>query len=101
MLHGGPRPAALGATLQLDPGATAPHAFLFGEDASRVVVSFPPHHRDAVVEAAREAGVPVSVVGMVGGDRLTLKGLLDVPVAELSRAWRSGIPAVVKQPAHV
>jgi phosphoribosylformylglycinamidine synthase len=66
-----------------------------------VVVSFPPAHRDAVVSAAEEAGVPVSVVGVVGGDRLTLQGLLDVPVAELSRAWRSGIPAVVKQPMHL
>jgi phosphoribosylformylglycinamidine synthase len=91
----------LGASLQLDAGPVAPHAFLFGEDASRVVVSFPPAHRDAVVSAAEEAGVPVSVVGVVGGDRLTLQGLLDVPVAELSRAWRSGIPAVVKQPMHL
>jgi phosphoribosylformylglycinamidine synthase len=96
-----PDRSALGATLQLEPGTVAPHAFVFGEDASRVVVSFPPAHRDAVVDAAKEAGVPLEVVGTVGGDRLTVKGLLDVPVAELSRAWRSGIPAVVKQPAHL
>ena len=92
---------ALGATLQPEAGTVAPHAFLFGEDASRIVVSFPPAHRDAVVDAAKEAGVPLEVVGTVGGDRLTVKGLLNVPVAELSRAWRSGIPAVVKQPTHV
>jgi hypothetical protein len=35
----------------------------------------------------------------VGGDRLTLQGLFDVPVAQLSRAWRSGIPALVKPSA--
>ena len=92
---------AIGATLKLDPGKLAPHAFLFGEDASRVVVSFPAQHQDAVLESAKQAGVPVTVVGTVGGDRLTLQGLLDVPVAELSRAYRSGIPAVVKQPTHI
>jgi hypothetical protein len=39
------------------------------------------------------------VLGVVGGDRLTVPGLFDVSVAQLSRAWRSGIPALMKQPA--
>jgi phosphoribosylformylglycinamidine synthase II len=90
----------LGASLELDAGGIPPHAFLFGEDASRVLISFSPTHREAVLAAARAAGVALSILGKVGGERLTLKGLLDVPVVDLSRAWRSGIPALVKQPAH-
>jgi phosphoribosylformylglycinamidine synthase subunit PurL len=89
---------AHGATLQLSPGGVAPHAFLFGEDASRVVVSFSPPFQAEVAAACAAADVPCAVLGVVGGDRLTLPGLLDVPVAQLSRAWRSGIPALMKQP---
>ena len=74
--------AMLGATVQLSPAAVPPHAYLFGEDASRVVVSF-----------------PCAVLGVVGGDRLTVPGLFDLPLAQLSRAWRSGIPGLMKQPA--
>ena len=32
--------AMVGATLELSPADVAPHAYLFGEDASRVVLSF-------------------------------------------------------------
>ncbi|HXX30807.1 MAG TPA: phosphoribosylformylglycinamidine synthase subunit PurL [Myxococcaceae bacterium] len=92
------RDRMLGATLQLDAGRVPPHAFLFGEDASRVVISFAPEFQAEVERAARAAGVPCAVVGVVGGDRLTLQGLLDVTVAQLGRAWRSGIPALVRQP---
>jgi len=93
------RDRMLGATLQLDAGKVPPHAYLFGEDASRVVVSFAPEFQAEVERAARDAGVPCAAVGVVGGDRLTLQGLLDVPLAQLDRAWRSGIPALTKQPA--
>ncbi len=88
----------LGATVQLSLQGVAPHAYLFGEDASRVVVSFPPPFQDEVAAACAAEGVPCAVLGLVGGERLTLPGLFDVTVAQLSRAWRSGIPALVRQP---
>jgi len=88
----------LGATVELSAGAVAPHAYLFGEDASRVVVSFPASFQNEVTSACQAAGVPCAVLGVVGGDRLTVPGLFDVSVAQLSRAWRSGIPALMKQP---
>jgi phosphoribosylformylglycinamidine synthase len=43
----------------------------------------------------------VAPIGTVGGDRLIISGLLDVPVARLSDAWRSGIPALMKKPTHL
>jgi phosphoribosylformylglycinamidine synthase II len=92
------RDAMLGATVQLSVGTVAPHAYLFGEDASRVVLSFSPSFQEEVARACQAEGVPFAVLGVVGGDRLTVPGLLDVSVTELSRAWRSGIPALMKQP---
>jgi phosphoribosylformylglycinamidine synthase len=86
----------LGASVALEHGAVPLHAYLFGEDASRAVVSFAPGAEAAVVDACRAAGVPISVAGEVGGDVLEVKGAFKVPVRNLSAAWRGAIPAVVK-----
>jgi phosphoribosylformylglycinamidine synthase len=95
----GERP--MGASLEFDTRHLPPHALLFGEDPSRVVLSFPAAKREAILSACQSAGVPVAVVGTVGGSRLTIRGLLDLPLADLSRAWRSGIPSLVKQSTHL
>jgi len=89
----------LGASVKLAPGAVPAHAYLFGEDPTRVVLSFAPGRQDEVVELCRRSGVPCAVVGEVGGDALRVDGMFDVPVAALSRAYRSGIPAVLKRKA--
>jgi hypothetical protein len=41
---------------------------------------------------AEEAGVTVSSLGMAGGDRLVVGGLLDVDLAEATEAWRTALP---------
>jgi phosphoribosylformylglycinamidine synthase len=87
----------LGATVKLSPGAVPAHAYLFGEDASRVVVSFPPPQRAAVESAFAAAGVPLEVVGSVGGAALRIEGMLDVAVKDLDHAFRTGLPAVLGQ----
>ncbi|HYX90459.1 MAG TPA: phosphoribosylformylglycinamidine synthase subunit PurL [Myxococcaceae bacterium] len=85
----------LGARVHLEMGGLAPHAFLFGEDASRVVISFAPEQRGAVELACHTAAVPFAVIGTVGGELLSVEGQLAVPVPMLSKAYRSGIPAVL------
>jgi phosphoribosylformylglycinamidine synthase II len=85
----------IGARVRFEMGGAAPHAFLFGEDASRVVLSFDAPHRAAVEQACRAADVPCAVVGVVSGDSLSVEGYFDLPVQTLSRAYRSGIPSVL------
>ncbi len=85
----------LGATLALDFGDVAPHAFLFGEDASRAVVSFDPAREAEVVKVCHDEGVPASVVGAVGGGDLSVEGAFTLKVSALSHAWRTGIPGVL------
>jgi len=86
----------LGARVKLDTTSVAPHAFLFGEDASRAVISFPTSATEQVTQVCRELGVPCALIGDVGGDDLVIEGLLSLDVASLERAWRSAIPGVVK-----
>ncbi len=52
---------------------------LFGEGIGRIIVSLRPESVPALVELARRLSVPVQVIGIVGGERLTIgtDGTLD------------------------
>jgi phosphoribosylformylglycinamidine synthase len=83
-------PAAAG-----DFGALALHATLFGESASRVVVTAVPEQAAALMAAARDAGVPAARIGRTGGDRIRLSvdGVVavDRSVEACERAWSMAI----------
>jgi phosphoribosylformylglycinamidine synthase len=91
----GERPLGAAVRLEMTLGQVPAHAYLFGEDPSRVVVSFHPEKQVEVVEVCRRHGVPCQVVGEVGGEALRIEGQLTVPVAALSKAYRSGLSSVL------
>jgi phosphoribosylformylglycinamidine synthase len=70
-------------------------AALFGESASRVVVSARPTDLTDVLRCARAAGVPVAVIGETGGNRLRMavggRTVLDQAVEDAEQAWSSAI----------
>ena len=66
-------------------------AVLFGEAPSRIVVSVAPSQWDALARLAKENGVPVTRLGAVTADRLTIAGQMDQPVDELHGLWRRGL----------
>ena len=70
-------------------------ATLFGESASRVVVSVRPADRAALVQMAEEAGVPAQLIGKTGGSRLLIRAdgavAIDVAVADAERIWSTAI----------
>jgi phosphoribosylformylglycinamidine synthase subunit PurL len=72
-------------------------AALFGESASRVVLSVSPESVDRVLSRARGAGVPARAIGRTGGDRLRMRVAdrlaVDVSVGDAERAWSSAIEA--------
>ncbi|HUO47957.1 MAG TPA: AIR synthase-related protein, partial [Acidimicrobiales bacterium] len=74
----------------------AGHRALFTEGTGRVVAcSADP---EAVLGAAAGAGVPASVLGEAGGDRIVVDGLLDVMVADARAAWRAALPEALGEP---
>jgi phosphoribosylformylglycinamidine synthase subunit PurL len=100
--------AGLGVTLRLGV-ASSPAVELFGESPSRLVVSCRPRHAPAVELLARQHGLPVEVVGTVGGERVVVEltsagttgaaeergsrvaDAIDVPLADLRHAWEHGL----------
>jgi phosphoribosylformylglycinamidine synthase II len=71
------------------------NASLFGESASRIVVSVPSRHLDTVMEAAKAAEVTASEIGRVGSDRIRLSVggqlVVDSAVASAEHAWATAI----------
>jgi phosphoribosylformylglycinamidine synthase II len=70
-------------------------AALFGESASRVIVSVNPDDVTTVLERASAARVPAQVVGQTGGNllRIAVDGetCIDVTVDEAERRWATAI----------
>jgi phosphoribosylformylglycinamidine synthase len=65
--------------------------YFFGEDQARYLVETA--DPDAVLSAARAAGVPASIVGIVGGVALTLPGAGAISVAALQAMNEAWLPA--------
>jgi phosphoribosylformylglycinamidine synthase II len=89
----------LGATVDVTAadvsGAYAVNATLFGESASRAIVSTDSKRLDHLMAAARELDVPVVELGRTGGEhiRLSVDGKLeiDVSVAVAESLWATAI----------
>jgi len=81
--------------LGVSEGPLFVNAALFGESASRIIVSVIDQHLDAVMAAAKAAAVPAAEIGRTGGDRirLSVNGQLavDSAVATAEQAWATAI----------
>jgi phosphoribosylformylglycinamidine synthase subunit PurL len=68
---------------------------LFGESASRAVVSVRPADRAALLELANTNGVPAKLIGTTGGSRLVVRvdgrTAIDLPVDVAEGVWSTAI----------
>ncbi len=83
----------VGVTVALPEGAD-PFVSLFSESAGRVLVSVSRGHRQAFEALAAEFEVPITALGITGGDRLAVKDQFEVPLDELREAWSGTLPKI-------
>lgn len=84
----------LGASVKLGdelPGV----ASLFSESQGRVIVTCDPEHFDALKQLAVTHATRCVNVGEVGGDRLKIKGLVDVSLEEMDAAFAPTLERLV------
>jgi phosphoribosylformylglycinamidine synthase len=85
--------AGMGAEVSILGGSIA--AALFGESASRVVVSVAPEDVDEALERASAANVPARVIGKTGGTvlKIAVAGALAIEcsIHDAERVWGSAI----------
>jgi phosphoribosylformylglycinamidine synthase len=82
---------ASGIGAELDVAPFVAHAFWFGEEQGRYVVTAPTS--EGIMARARAAGVPVRLIGTTGGHALTPKGERPIWVASLRESFESWFPA--------
>jgi phosphoribosylformylglycinamidine synthase II len=84
---------ASGIGAELEAAPLPAHAFWFGEEQGRYVLTASAAAAEGIVARARAAGVPVRALGITGGNALTPKGDRPILVEELREAFESWLPA--------
>ena len=82
-----------GIGAELDRPPLAAHAFWFGEDQGRYVVTVKPSVAEKVLSRARSCGIPARQLGFTGTDALTLQDERPILVAKLRERFESWLPA--------
>ncbi|WP_340006632.1 phosphoribosylformylglycinamidine synthase subunit PurL [Paenibacillus sp. FSL K6-0276] len=90
----------VGANVELSANGLRSDVALFSESQSRIVLTAAPEHAEELKAAIAASGVPVEIIGTVGGDRLRVNldgaSVLDEAVAELKFVWEDAIPCLMK-----
>jgi len=84
----------VGAEIALEEGVNVTQA-LFSESPGRVVVTVPSAHVRAFAQLCEDADVALTDIGTVAGDRLEIRGVLDLDLEELRTAYEDGLGAVL------
>lgn len=69
------------------------HAYWFGEDQARYVVTATPDEAARIETEAKAAGIAVQVLGRTGGASITLPGERDISLAKLNEGFEGWFPA--------
>jgi phosphoribosylformylglycinamidine synthase subunit PurL len=86
---GGPE-KSLGVRVEL-PEMMRQDARLFGESQSRIIVSIKEGDLNRLSAIAEREGVPVQVLGVVGGSRFIIQPLVQLALDELQSIWSNGL----------
>jgi phosphoribosylformylglycinamidine synthase len=72
-------------------------ALLFGESQSRILVTLQQEQLSKLKHLTTGYGVPITILGKVGGDRLTVRLnskdlIISLSLVELEKVWKEAIP---------
>jgi phosphoribosylformylglycinamidine synthase len=70
-------------------------AWLFGEDQARYLLSVTPEQAEIVMSAAKSDDIPVSVIGLAGGNEISLNGQNAVSLNKLRSAYEDWMPSLM------
>ena len=85
----------IGCDVAIPTDAEGTISALFGEGASRVVISVRKNDVDRVTEVAAAASIPCLTLGRSGGKRIRIaiggEDVINAPLDEVAQAWSSGV----------
>jgi phosphoribosylformylglycinamidine synthase subunit PurL len=83
----------IGARLLAAPESIVPHAWWFGEDQARYIVTVPAEEAGLVLAKMKGAGVSCARIGTTGGDAIAIAGEAPVSLTSLRDGFESWFPA--------
>jgi phosphoribosylformylglycinamidine synthase II len=93
-------PAGVGLNVRLPKARVALEFLLFGEDASRVVLSCDPVHLQRIQQVAEEYGVSANVLGETGSDRVEItlddQLVISASLGELREAYEGALERALR-----
>ncbi|MEQ8326969.1 MAG: phosphoribosylformylglycinamidine synthase subunit PurL [Parvibaculum sp.] len=93
---------ASGIGASITPEAGPPlHAWAFGEDQARYLVTMPANGAESFIARAAKAGVPALRIGTTGGSELTLAGATPISLVELGVAHEGWLPDYMAEGAEL
>ncbi|MGB9233808.1 MAG: phosphoribosylformylglycinamidine synthase subunit PurL [Terriglobales bacterium] len=98
-------PAGIGASIDLSARDLPLEFRLFGEDASRVIISCDPAHLARIKQVAGEYGISADVLGETAGDRVEIaiggERVISASVKELNEAYEGALERALRTEAGV
>jgi phosphoribosylformylglycinamidine synthase len=82
----------IGARLLPAAQSIVPHAYWFGEDQARYIVTVPAEQAGLVLAKMKGCGVPCARIGTSGGDAIAVAGEEPVSIEKLNTAFESWLP---------
>ena len=83
----------IGAVLDAAPDAVVPHAWWFGEDQARYVVTVADGDLLTVLSKLKAVGVPCVQIGRTGGNAVAIAGERAVTIEALRKGFEGWLPA--------
>jgi phosphoribosylformylglycinamidine synthase len=84
--------SGIGAALSAAPADIPAHAYWFGEDQARYLVTVPAAQAQAVLARAQEAGMLAASIGVTGGEALALPGEQPLMLKALAERFEGWLP---------
>jgi len=98
-------PKSVGARVNVASGGLPAEFALFGEDASRIVLSCDPANVARIQQEAEKNGITAEVIGETFGDRLEIsldgKAVVSAPVADLSTTYERALESALTTDAEL
>ncbi|HUE37986.1 MAG TPA: AIR synthase-related protein, partial [Candidatus Binatia bacterium] len=88
-------PERLGARVDLEQGMRA-DVLLYGESQSRIVLTLDRQGWPRLRDRATRDGIPVEIIGEVGGARFEIGDWIDLAVEDLVAAWEGALERALR-----
>ena len=73
------------------------HGLLFGEDQARYLIAADKEDAVAMLQDAKADDIPLMVVGLAGGDAISVNGAHNLDLVKLREAWEGWLPDLMNK----